>query len=829
MDPVAAQCCWIPISACSMLSSIFFFISQVFLYFNRKVVTMERSYQIALASNRKVRIWENRSMTWHELVERMSHPVRTGETAAEYRQMTRARQADVKDVGGFVGGALKDGLRKKSHVLLRSLLTLDMDYGYPGVVKDVLGKLSCTCFLYSTHKSSPERPRLRLVIPLSRDVSAAEYGAVSRKVAEKLGMELFDPTTFEPERLMYWGSVSKDGEYVARGQEMELLDPDEVLKEYKDWTNVSSWPCLEGKGVAATVAKAEDPYGKRGLVGAFCRAWPMDDVIRTFLSDRYEPSVIPGRYDYKPADSSAGVVVYEGKFMYSFHATDPLCGKLMNAFDAVRLGSFGHLDGDVDPDTPLVKLPSYVAMIDFAKKDGRVREEILKSKAREAEEDFKVPVLKTAKVNTVKNLTARLKFKSDGTVDNCLTNFLTILRMDEKLWPISYNLLTDSVDVRGSLPWPRIKPGWSDNDMSQLNAYISSHYGIYAPMKSKDALITVASERQFHPIREYFASLPPWDGVKRVETLLVDYLGAENSEYTRAVTRKTMAAAVARVHQPGVKFDSVLIVNGSQGLGKSTLFERLGGQWFSDSLTLTDMRDKAAAEKLQGYFILELGELAGMKKADIETVKSFISRRDDKYRASYGINVESHPRQCVIVGTTNAENGFLRDVTGNRRFWPVAVKGSHTRKPWHMMKDEIAQIWAEAMTIWKAREPLYLENDLLSAARKQQQAAMEADDREGLVRKYLEIRLPKSWDTMDLTERRVYLSGAEGAQEQGTIIRETVTNMEIFAECLGQDPARMKKQDSYEISSIMSRIDGWTRSSGKKNTPYGRQRFYEKE
>lgn len=791
---------------------------------------MERTYQVALAQNRKVRIWENRSMTWPELVEKMKRPVRTGETAEEYRRMGRARQADVKDVGGFVGGFLKDGLRKKTHVVSRSLLTLDMDHGHPGVVSEVLGKLSCTCFLYSTHKSRPESPRLRLVIPLLRDVSAAEYGAVSRKVAEHLGMELFDPTTFEPERLMYWGSVSKDGEYVALGQERELLDPDGVLKEYKDWRDVSSWPSADGKAVAATVAKAEDPYGKRGLVGAFCRAWPIDEVIRTFLSDRYEPSVIPGRYDYKPADSSAGLVVYEGKFMYSFHATDPLSGRILNAFDAVRLTRFGHLDSDADAGTAVDRLPSYRAMIDFAKKDERVREEILKAKAREAEEDFKVPVPMAAKAGTVKSLTARLKFRSDGTVDNCLTNFLTILRMDEKLRPISYNLLTDSVDVRGSLPWPRIKQGWSDNDMSQLNSYISSHYGIYAPMKSKDALITVASERQFHPIREFFASLPPWDGVKRVEMLLVDYLGAEDSEYTRAVTRKTLAAAVARVHEPGIKFDSVLIVNGSQGIGKSTLFSRLGGQWFSDSLTLTDMRDKAAAEKLQGYFILELGELAGMKKADIETVKSFISRRDDKYRASYGITVESHPRQCVIVGTTNAENGFLRDVTGNRRFWPVAVRGSHDRKPWHLTKNEILQIWAEAMAIWKAREPLYLDNELLSAARKQQQAAMESDDREGLVKKYLETKLPKTWDSMDLTERRLYLSGADGLpKEPGIVTRDTVTHMEIYAECFGLDPARMKKQDSYDIAAIMSKIDGWKRGNSKKCTPYGRQRFYEKE
>lgn len=791
---------------------------------------MERTYQIALASSRKVKIWENRSMTWPELVERMSRPVRTGETMAEYRTMPRAQQADVKDVGGFVGGALQGGLRKKSHVLCRSLLTLDMDHGHPGVAGEVLGKLSCTCFLYSTHKSTPEKPRLRLVIPLLRDVTAAEYGAVSRKVADHLGMELFDPTTFEPERLMYWGSVPKDGEYVAEGQEKELLDPDTVLKEYRDWRDVSSWPSVDGKAVAATVEKAEDPHGKRGLVGAFCRAWPMDDVIRTFLSDVYEPSVIPGRYDYKPADSSAGVVIYEGKFMISFHATDPLCGRLLNAFDAVRLHRFSHLDSSMDSDTAVTKLPSYKAMIDLAGKDERVKEEILRAKEREAEADFKVPVQKMGKAGTGKSLTARLKFKSDGTVDNCLTNFLTILRMDEKLSAIAYNLLTDSVDVRGSLPWPRIKQGWSDNDMSQLNSYISSRYGIYAPMKSKDALITVASERQFHPIRDYFASLPAWDGVKRVETLLTDYLGAEDSEYTRAVTRKTLAAAVARVHKPGVKFDSVLILNGMQGVGKSTLFSRLGGEWFSDSLTLTDMRDKAAAEKLQGYFILELGELAGMKKADIETVKSFISRRDDKYRASYGITVESHPRQCIIVGTTNAENGFLRDITGNRRFWPVSVRGDTERKPWHLQKEEIGQIWAEAMAIWKAKEPLYLEKELLSAARKQQQAAMEADDREGLVRKYLDIKLPGKWSRMDLTERRAFLSGAEDLTDRsGTMIRDTVTHMEIYAECFGLDPARMRKQDSYDISAIMGKMEGWKRENSKKCTIYGRQRFYVRE
>lgn len=124
-----------------------------------------------------------------------------------------------------------------------------------------------------------------------------------------------------------------------------------------------------------------------------------------------------------------------------------------------------------------------------------------------------------------------------------------------------------------------------------------------------------------------------------------------------------MVAAVARVYRPGVKFDSVVVLNGPQGMGKSSFFARLGGRWFSDSLTIGDMKDKAAPEKLQGYWILELGELAGLKKVDVETVKAFITRQDDKFRHSYGYSVEDHPRQCIIVGSTNNGDGFLRDIT----------------------------------------------------------------------------------------------------------------------------------------------------------------------
>ena len=180
---------------------------------------------------------------------------------------------------------------------------------------------------------------------------------------------------------------------------------------------------------------------------------------------------------------------------------------------------------------------------------------------------------------------------------------------------------------------------------------------------------------------------------------------------------------------PISKFDSVLILNGPQGIGKSTLFAKLAGAWFSDSLTLTDMRDKSGPEKLQGYWILELGELAGMKKTDVETVKSFLSRVDDKYRASYGLKVESHPRQCVIVGSTNTESGFLRDITGNRRFWPVRVNGQSVKKPWQMIAEEVTQIWAEAVAVYKGGEKLFLEGNVAAMAASEQAEAMETDDR----------------------------------------------------------------------------------------------------
>lgn len=388
------------------------------------------------------------------------------------------------------------------------------------------------------------------------------------------------------------------------------------------------------------------------------------------------------------------------------------------------------------------------------------------------------------------------------------------------------------MEVIGPIPWDHSETNfWREADDAQLIFYVDQNYGSFSQRNYDIAVTKCVDDRKYHPIKDYFKTLPEWDHIHRVETLLIDYLGAADNPYVRAVTRKILCAAVTRIYYPGTKFDTMLVLNGPQGIGKSTLIARLGMEWFSDSLTLSDMNEgKTAPEKLQGYWIHEIGEMAGMKKADLEKVKSFVSRQDDKYRAAFGRRVTSHPRQCVFFGTTNAENGFLRDVTGNRRYWPVTVPGTGPRKPWDLDKSIVDQIWAETIEHVKAGEKLFLPPELESLAKKEQAAAMESDEREGLVRLYLDTLLPENWNKMDLYTRREFLRGEDPTLPKGKIKRESVSNMEIWCECLGGSKESLRAADSFAIRSIMSRIEGWERSNQfQKSKLYGKQQVYKRE
>ena len=779
--------------------------------------------QIATGNSRMEKRWNNVEMELDEFIERISHTIRTAETVEQYMKMTKARQDAIKDVGGFVGGRLKGGRRKKDCVEYRTIITLDIDHAVPGVIEQIEMLYNYRCFIYSTHKHTPENPRLRLVIILSHPVSPDEYVAVARKVAEDIGIEMFDDTTYEPSRLMYWPSTSADGEFIFRDIEGEPLNPDDVLSRYQDWRDSSEWPVSSRQQsiVQREMRKQADPLSKDGVIGAFCRTYTIEEAIANFLSDVYQPSAMPGRYDYIPADSQAGVVIYEGKFAYSHHATDPACGRLMNAFDMVRIHRYGDLDEKVSEDTEAAKLPSFTAMSEFAVSDENVKMTIAGERMEKAEKEFS---------GENGDWLKQLEYEKRSTVvKNTLRNLLLILNNDEKLKGIVFNQLSDGMEIKGAVPWEHPGRFWRDADDAQLISYIDLTYGTFSMRNYNIAVTKAADDRSYHPVREFLDALPEWDKVPRVDTLLIDYLGADDTPYVRAVTRKTLCGAVCRVLSPGCKFDTMLVLNGPQGVGKSTLISRLAGGWFSDSLNLSDTKDKTAAEKLQGYWIMEIGELAGLKKAEVETLRSFLSRQNDIYRASFGRRATPHLRQCVFFGTTNAEKGYLRDTTGNRRFWPVKTPGGSRKHSWELSNEDIRQIWAEVLVYVKAGERLYLDGKMEDTAKSEQREAMESDEREGLVREYLDTLLPEKWDDMDLFERRNFLHGEDFGKPdlKGTVRRMSVSNMEIWCECFGKERANLKRMDSGEISAIMARIGGW--DSGRKKeriSLYGPQWVY---
>ena len=360
-----------------------------------------------------------------------------------------------------------------------------------------------------------------------------------------------------------------------------------------------------------------------------------------------------------------------------------------------------------------------------------------------------------------------------------------------------------------------------------MKALIDIRYETFSSRNYEVAFTKVVEDRHFHPLREWLDALSEWDGTARLENLYIDYLGAKNTAYVKAATRKSFVAAVARIYEPGIKFDSVVVLVGPQGCGKSTIFAKMGKSYYSDSLSLIDMKDKSGAEKLQGYWLLELGELAGLRKTDVEIVKAFVSRTDDIYRPSYGRTVESHPRQCIIVGTTNSESGFLRDITGNRRFWPIKVTGTSKKKSWDITDEEVLQIWAEAKYLYGQGETLYLNENESNEALNEQIDAMETDERQGIVEEYLNTLLPSNWDSMDLYERRNFLTG--DITSKGTVQRKMVSNAEIWSECFCRNLSDLKPSDSYAIAALMTKVDGWERTEKiRKLAIYGRQRIYER-
>lgn len=784
------------------------------------------NYKICYGNSRNSLKWKNAYVTWDDFVKRLETTVRTSETIEEYTKLPKLSRDKIKDIGGFVAGHLKCQRRKKEEVLSRSMITLDMDDVTPDFLLDEDKLPKYKWLIYSTHKHKKEAPRLRFIIPLSRDVSPEEYGAISRMLAQDIGMNMMDKSTFEVNRMMYFPSTSINGDYFFKVNEGNIVNPDDVLSRYDDWHNVYTW--AKHKSEIEIVKnlgkdKKQDPITIEGIVGTFCRCYTIHEVIDKYLSDVYDSTTDDNRFDYIPADSSAGVIVYDDKFIYSHHASDPASGKLMNAFEIVMSHKFNDLSEKMQ----------FKEMCKLALSDDKVKILLSEEKERNAKEDFLEIERNTQKDDEIvdNSWKAKLKLKDNGEVDNLSENLVLILKNDKMFSNFAYNEMARMVEILGPVPWKRgtTSSFWTELDTSQLKCILDKKYGEFTNRNHEVAFDKVVTDRHFHPVRNYLNNLPKWDGVKRVEDLFIKYMEAEDSDYIKTVTRKSFVAMIARIMEPGIKFDAVPVLDGAQGIGKSTIIRDLIGEaYYSDALSLTDMSDKTGAEKLQGFWCVEIGELAGMKKADIEKVKAFVTTQCDNYRPSYGRVVESHPRQCVVIATINGENGYLRDITGNRRFWIIKLGQTVKKRMWKFDQYFKDQFWAEAKHYYEDGECLYLEGDIAKEAEKHQMEAMEKDSRMGILVEYLNMLLPENWNEMSLYERRSFIDG-DALSPKGTVRRTQVSNIEIYSECFGKDPTNISRADSYSITAMMIQLPDWKKSEKSSRIPiYGKQRYYKK-
>lgn len=790
-----------------------------------KNLKYDGSLNISVAESRTSVSWRNKTTTWSDLLAKFSAPTKTHETIAEYKKAPKSRQAEIKDVGGFVGGFLKNGRRKADHVQSRSFLTLDADSAPKSLWDDIQLMADFAVAVYTTHSHTGRTPRYRFIVPLNRVVQVEEYEPLARKWVQNFGINLdyFDDTTYQAERLMYWPSHAKDAEFLFDYLDLPFLDPDKLLAEYEDWKDSSFWPVSSRVSEVhkKQADKQGDPLEKKGVIGAFNRTYaPITAAIEQLLPDVYAPTNHDDRWTYVEGSTSGGLVIYDDKFAYSHHGTDPVGMQLVNAFDLVRIHKFGDLDEDIDPKTNVTKYPSYQAMQEFATELPEVKKTLVSEKLDQANEDFDVwdddAEGEDSELNT--DWLEELDVKKNGQILGNAKNLELIFRNDLGLkGTVGLDDFAKRITVNKDLPWRKVTKEtrfWSDTDDAGVRVYLEKRYGIVAKGKIDDALTLEMERNKVNPVRDYLDSVE-WDGVKRLEKLLVDYQGAEDTQYVRTVTRKFMTAAVARIYHPGTRFDSMLVLSGPQGIGKSTLPSKLAGNWFSNSLD--DIRGKDAYEAIQGVWIMEMGEMNATRKADIEATKNFITKTEDSFRVAYGRHKSYFPRTCVFWGTTN-DGEFLHDRTGNRRFWPVDVGvKDHDKHPWDLTKEDVNLLWAEAKHYYLEGEALYLSGEDLALAEEAQAKHTEEDTMVGEIEDYLEIPITEDWYTRSKEDRGRYISEyrAEGQlNEAGGVKRDRISVAEVLYELYNVDTLRTHPKQKSNIRQVLGHLDGWEKYKG---------------
>ena len=730
----------------------------------------QQPLDITTAPRRDSKHWKLEQTTWADIEKMLETP------------------DNKKEAGNYVLGRLRGSRRSKTSIVDRSGIALDIDHAPADFVERASTLLPCAFVAHTTFSSTPENPRWRILLPLSRPVLPDEYHSVVEWAMELLGRDFFDKGSVEAERYMFRPATPSPENYAYRVEDGDPLDVESVLENFEE--------DLSGKESPSPGRNKRDPYEIDGVIGAFNRAYGIAEAI-THFELPYE-SDGDRRWHLVGARAVSGLSEIGPGLVFSHHVSDPAWGRACSAFDLVRLHRFGDLDDGISPQTPVNRLPSNQAMLELASTDEMVVRELIGSDFASELDDIADTI-----EGTDWKLRLALHTKSGAVLDK-IKNWDLIVNHDTAFAGLAFNEITFAIETQKDLPWRTLAfggPTFTSSDRAEMNHYIERVYGIRPAAYIMDGLILAqASRRRFHPVRSYLDSLE-WDGVNRVEECLP---GVINDDYTRMVARKCLTAAVARVYNPGTKWDHILVLQGAQNIGK-TYWTHLMSKGFSAPLGRIDNKDTLLA--IHRSWIVMADEGYSLRKADSDQMKEFLTRTEDVFRLPFERETIAYKRGFVIWSTTNDET-FLRNEEGNRRYLPVQC----TEKVDFSLTTDyyIDQVWAEAKHLFLNDEPLFLDEKETAVTEQQQEKFTEEDVVSGIIQNYLETRVPADWNSMSPESRYTWRQElADGMVPAGTERIDEVCSAQLWVEAFGRRLGDQRRADLLIITGSMKRMPGW--------------------
>lgn len=776
-------------------------------------------YPAAFATKKNDNHWKPGEVTWGEIQDWMKHP-RSRKDVDGYILASLTKRAKVH-VGAdheCDGGYHRDSksLERRSALLMIDVDKPDEDFEM--VVDLVLD--GHAYILHTTYSSTPSEPRYRLLVPVDRDMSPHEYVDASKSLSQRVGIHQVDAGTWQATRFMYKPSARKPEWFdytVADGEPIpvdDLLDTLEIVDSDSD-------KIKPGR-------TKRNPFEIEGLIGVFNRVYTdWDEVIEIFDLPYERES--EGRWHLRDARSQGGLTtIPEPGFVNSFHAHDPAYG-LNHAFDLVRLHRFGDLDSEAKPDTPVNRLPSTEAMLDLARKDPRVVDESFKQieedfdRISQEEEDLIGSDAEEGEGGEGKSWKSTLRLSRSGKFMDIWSNWQIILRNDPVFRVLRYNELTMSPEATGDLPWREVTPlsrTFDGMDTAALMFHLEENLNEFRPSKElvERLIQRHIVNKRINPVRDYLESLV-WDGVERISTSLP---GATDTQYNRMVATKVLVGAVARVFDPGCKWDHTLVLYGEEGLGKTTWIERLANvgeeERRSYLYTLGQISQKDTLLAAHMSWIVTADEGHSLRKSDNDAMKEFLTRSADLFRMPYERDTVMHPRKFVIWATTNDET-FLRLQQGNRRFLMVRCGD------WDidgMTPEYVDQLWAEAVTLYRDGYRIWLNDEESELARFEREPFTEEDSHAGIIKEYLDTLVPENWWTMSKMARIAYIQNRDPEFDpEGTMPIDRVCTHQLWEEAFGQRIAP-SKVTLRELSEALKRL-GWIGIGTTRIPGYGPQ------